>query len=107
MLPSNGGTVNDGTATWFLFPFFDDSDRRRLARTCNDIVRETIAARDRPGFPAGGVAIGHDGGGGVLLLLPDDEDPSRLGDSVYAWYGALEDHVASIADDFLDLPKAP
>jgi hypothetical protein len=41
---SNGGAVavsEDADDFWELFPIFDDSDKKRLKRTCNDVVRET------------------------------------------------------------------
>ncbi len=68
MLADNGGEqfvqlVGD---TFQLFPFFDDSDKKRLKRTCNDIVRETGKARECAGFPPNAVAIGADGGGNYL-----------------------------------------
>ena len=69
MMKSNGGDIETDLDAWQLFPFLDSSDRKRLARTCNDIVRETILARDLPGFPSGAVAIGSNGGGDVCLSL--------------------------------------
>ena len=53
----NGGylTVND--ETWDLYPIWDKSDRKRLKRTCNDIVHETEVCNDCIGFPSKAVAI--------------------------------------------------
>ncbi len=56
----------------------DDSDRKRLSRTANDIVRETEAAREWDEFPADVVAIAGDGSGDALVLLPGS-------DEIYIW----------------------
>ncbi len=58
MCRENGGSVTTDTVAWFLFPIFDDTDRTRLKRTCNDIIRETESACSRPGFPPDALAIG-------------------------------------------------
>ena len=58
MVRSNGGEVATPPDSWVLFPFLDTSDRKRLKRTCNDIVLETRKAREWRGFPGKGVAIG-------------------------------------------------
>lgn len=97
---SNGGTVSSDTDSWKLFPIFDDSDRKRLARTCNDIVRETKSARERPGFPQDALAIGSNGGGDLLIFVA--ETVERYGDSVY-WWGHETDELTKVADDFLEL----
>jgi hypothetical protein len=36
-------------AIWNLHPILDNSDRKRLSRSCNDIVRENRVMRDWPG----------------------------------------------------------
>jgi hypothetical protein len=84
MCRENGGEVAMGTDSWCLYPIFDDSDRKRLKRTCNDIVRETASAREWPDFPPETVAIGDNGGGDKLVLLADPES-DRYGDAVYWW----------------------
>ena len=61
MLKDNGGCVHVRDYVWWLFPIFDESDRKRLKRTCNDIVRESLSSRQRPHFPSNAVAIAHDG----------------------------------------------
>jgi len=52
----NGGEIDTGQEYWRLFPVFDTSDKKRLKRTSNDIVRETISAKDWTGFPEYAVA---------------------------------------------------
>jgi len=99
---NNGGEVAIGDDVWHLFPFKDDADHKRLARSCNDVVRETAKLRDWTGFPAGAVAIATDGGGNALVLLPREDDPTRLGDAVYDWiYDTGE--MTKLADGFDEL----
>ena len=101
MCRDNGGEVTTGTEVWWLYPVFDDSDRKRLTRTCNDILRETESAREWRDFPTLALAIGHNGGGDKLVFLPDPET-DRYGDPVYVW-----DHetgeLNQVADAFEDL----
>ena len=96
----NGGEVLTDGDVWQLHPIFDDSDRTRLKRTCNDLVRETVVARKWPDFPPEAVAIGENGGGDRLILLPADE--GRYGDVVY-WWDHETGEIHQVADDFADL----
>jgi hypothetical protein len=41
MQTDNGGLVVTLPDAWTLYPFFDTSDKKRLKRTSNDLVRET------------------------------------------------------------------
>jgi hypothetical protein len=84
MCRDNGGQVRVGADSFSLYPILDTTDRKRLARTCNDILRETASAREWRGFPAGALAIGHNGAGDKLVLLPAP-DSERFEDSVYWW----------------------
>jgi hypothetical protein len=103
MQRSNGGEVEATNDRWQLFPIFDDSDKTRIKRTCNDIVRETRIAREWPRFPANGVAIASNGGGDNLIFLPN-ESSERLDDTVYWWDHETGLHKA-IADDFAELTR--
>jgi hypothetical protein len=98
MCRENGGEVLVGTDSWELHPILDDSDRKRLNRTCNDIVLETASSREWTGFPSDAVAIGDNGVGDKLILLAEP-GTDRLGNCIYRW-----DHetgeVRKIADDF-------
>ena len=59
MCRDNGGEVGRGTDSWWLHPILDDSDKKRLKRTCNDIVREIASSKEWTGFPPEAVAIGE------------------------------------------------
>src|ERR1051325_6707337 len=71
MCRNNGGELSTDEDDWQLFPFFDTSDRKRIARTTNDIVRETASACSWRGFPPEAVAIATNGTGDKLVFLPN------------------------------------
>ena len=102
MTKLNGGSVNSPTDSWELYPFFDTSDRKRLARTSNDIVRETMYSRKSDHFPSDGVAIGSNGCGDHLILLPQSDAPQFLSHEIY-WWDHETGEVFQVADDFTDL----
>lgn len=102
MLRDNGGSVEAADDTWELYPFFDSSDKKRIARTCNDIVRETRKMRDWPRFPAAAVAIAHNGTADQLILLPKDGAPNELDAAVF-WWDHETGEVRKFADDFAEL----
>ncbi|QDT24786.1 SMI1 / KNR4 family protein [Gimesia panareensis] len=105
MMKANGGEVQTTPDAWVLYPIFDTSDKKRLKRTCNDVVRETESARDWVGFPDEAVAIGSNGCGDQLVLLRDKKSPEVSGDEVFWWdheTGALNMVAARFADLTLD-----
>ena len=102
MVKANGGTLAAPPECWQLYPIFDSSDRTRLKRTCNDVVRETKAARDWPGFPPDAVAIGSNGGGDQLVFVPRVDAPDLLADEVY-WWDHETGELNKIGDDVDDV----
>lgn len=103
MCSENGGEVDTETDHWWLYPIFDDSDRKRLKRTCNDIVRETERMQEWSDFPPDALAIGHNGGGDKLILLADSES-DRYADAVY-WWDHETGEVDEVADAFEELSE--
>lgn len=76
---NNGGYVPDHAGReWQLHPVRDDTDRKRLGRTANDILRETKSAKKWTGFPDDAYAVGADGMGNLLVMLPGSQ-------SLHAW----------------------
>lgn len=73
LLANNGGDVDIAGDDWILFPVRDSSDRKRLARSANNIETETRSAIGWPRFPAGAFAIGSNGSGNLLVILPGSE----------------------------------
>lgn len=99
MARSNGGEVEALQDSWQLHPIADTSDRKRLARTVNHVVRETLAMLEWPGFPRNAVAIATNGTGDQLVLLREGEN---LRETIYYWShetGAIE----SVASNFAEL----
>jgi hypothetical protein len=85
MIKLNGGEIDTEEDLWQLHPFFDTSDKTRLKRTANDIVRETAAAKSWTGFPDGAVVIASGQCGDLAVLFPDESDQKALKDVVYCW----------------------
>ena len=81
----NGGYIKINDETWDLYPIWDKSDRKRLKRTCNDIVHETEVCHDCYGFPSKGIAIADNGCGDQLILLPESQESNKLVETVYYW----------------------
>lgn len=84
MKEHNGGNVRVLDDVWILQPFLDTSDKKRMARTSNDIVRETKSFREMEWFPQEGVVLASLDGN-CLLLLPE-EGSDQLRDEVFVWY---------------------
>jgi hypothetical protein len=105
MMKQNGGVVAN---EWELYPFRDTSDRKRLSRTSNDIVRETAAAREYAPqtFPTNAIAIGTNGAGDQLVFLRDSSVPAMLVSGVY-WWKHDTGEIQLLADDFADLLSVP
>lgn len=104
MMADNGGAVETSSDVWDLHPFFDTSDKQRVKRTCNDIVRETASSKEWFGFPVNAVAIGANGCGDRLVLLPG-VNGSALRDEVFCWDHELGE-LEKVADDFTELELA-
>lgn len=85
MRSQNSGSVEGDSDSWELYPFFDTSNKKRVSRTCNDIVPETDVAKEWDLFPSDATAIGSNGSGDQLVFLRKEDDPSKLGDAVYRW----------------------
>lgn len=81
----NGGEATTEEDNWFLIPFFDKTDNKRISRTANHIVKETIEAKKWDSFPQNGVVIADNGSGDHLILLPDTNEQKKLKEEIYEW----------------------
>jgi hypothetical protein len=101
MMKGNGGTVDAEGDAWHLYPILDTSDRKRLKRSCSDILYETRCMRDWQGWPQNALAIASNGTSDQLVLLKEGRqyDPS-----VYVW---LHDtgELVEVAEVFSDLER--
>lgn len=99
MMRENGGEVDAADDTWTLNPVLDASDRKRLARTCNDILRETEQSKKWRGWPANALCIGNNGAGDHLVFLLDS---GTIGPSVFVWRHEIAE-LQKVAEDFTEL----
>jgi hypothetical protein len=101
MMKGNGGAVLADGDVWHLYPILDTSDRKRLKRSCNDILHETGFMRDWRGWPENALAIASNGTSDRLVLLKEGRqyDPA-----VHMW---LHDtgELAAVAEVFSDLER--
>ena len=76
----NGGQIDDANeGYWFLYPVYDDSDRRRIGRSANHVVKETERRRSwADGFPQDAIVVAEDQEGNAIVLLSGD-------DNFYIW----------------------
>lgn len=81
----NGGHITINEETWDLYPIWDKSNKKRIKRTCNDIVHETEVCNDCFGFPPEAVAIASNGCGDQLILLPEEKGSKKMQDIIYCW----------------------
>ena len=88
----NGGEVEVGGDHWWLIPFLDTTDRKRIARTCNDIAKETAQMREWGRFPRDAFVIAQNGGGDYLIILPEAEGSTQLGETIYFWDHETGEH---------------
>ncbi len=70
----NGGQIEAAGNSWQLFPVFDSSDRKRMTRTANHIIRETQAARTWTDFPQDAIATAENGGCDFLILQSGSDE---------------------------------
>lgn len=101
MMRRNGGGIEIDGEDWELYPVRDGSDRKRIARTCNDILSETAACGEWRGFPAGALAIAGNESGDQLVFLREGE---TYGAAPARWRHETGELVI-LAADFGNLPS--
>ena len=86
---------------WELFPLKDASNRKKLARTAYDILKETESALNWPNFPKDSIVIANNGMGDLLFLKKDEKN---FEDTIYAfWHETGE--VKRFAESFDELER--
>jgi hypothetical protein len=101
MRSSNGGEVRACGDVWQLYPILDTSDRKRLKRSCNDILYETRFMRDWGGWPENALAIADNGTSDRLVLLKKGR---QFGPTIYVWLHDTRE-LAAVAEVFSDLER--
>ncbi len=100
MMKSNGGGVEVSDDYFGLHPFYDTSDKKRIKRTCNSIVKETNMARSHYRLPDNLVVIGDNGGGDVLVFKVKTN--GKIDSTVY-WFNHETEEIVFAANDFGEL----
>ena len=101
MKQKNGGAFNALDDHWYLFPFFDTSDKKRSKRTSNHIIRETTSARESLDFPVDAIAIAENNTGDILFFRRS-KNGIDLNPEVYL-YNHEGGSVLRVTDDFGEL----
>jgi hypothetical protein len=99
MLRANGGELEVQEDSWLQYPIADTSDRKRLSRSANHIIKETEVCRRWPRFPGNAVAIAGNGAGDHLVFV---KQGASFEPAVYLWSheaGSLE----KVVNDFAEL----
>lgn len=73
MMKVNGSEVNISEYEFELYPFLDNSTRKRISRTNKHIGVETKKAREWRSFLKNRIAVGGDGFGNQLILIHDGD----------------------------------
>lgn len=102
MLRQNGGELEVEDDVWQQYPIADTSDRKRLSRTANHILKETESCRGWRFFPPGALAIAGNGSGDQLLFLRQGE---AFSPAVHHW-SHDSGQLQQLATDF-SLLQAP
>jgi hypothetical protein len=76
LILENGGEIRAAREIWTLYPVWDATNRKTMARTANHIVRENESLRNDWAdiLPTGVIAIADNGGGDLLVVRPDEDD---------------------------------
>lgn len=101
MIAANRGEVSSHLDDWYLYPIMDSTDRKRLARTCNDVVAETMRLAEWERFPREALAIANNGAGEQLLFLRLND---RFQSAVYCW-SHESGELTEVAEDFAQLER--
>ena len=76
LIVDNGGEINAMGESWLLFPVWDPTNRKTMARTADHVVRENEALRRewKDALPPGYLTVAENGGGDYLVLAPGRDD---------------------------------
>ena len=74
LLRSDGGEIEVAGDTWTLHPVRDPTDRKRMVRTINHIVRQTQQARAWHNFPPGAICIATNAYGDHLIVRAGSDE---------------------------------
>jgi antitoxin component of MazEF toxin-antitoxin module len=83
MVINNGGDITVRKENWQLIPFKNNTTRKTLIRTCNDIISELKSIRQWENFPENAIPFASNECGDYLVFLNNNN--TSLDDMVYHW----------------------
>ena len=98
---SNGGEFSTEEDDWELYKIRDSSDPKRVSRSMNDIVSNTLACRQWKGFPENAIAIASNGCGDQLVFIAQN---GICESTVYIWYHE-SGQIDIFCKNFIELSK--
>lgn len=98
----NGGELATDEEDWFLIPFLNKADNKRISRTANHIIRETNEAKNCGNFPQNGIVIADNNSGDHLILLPEEGNSKKLKNEIYQWLHETGE-VTEVAKDISEM----
>ncbi|WP_348944247.1 SMI1/KNR4 family protein [Chitinibacter sp. FCG-7] len=102
MQKENGGSIKVSGDIWQQYPIADTSERKRLVRSCNHIIKETAFYRDCGFFPEHAIAIASNGCGDQLVFIHTDNEDNEFLPAVYIW-AHESGELDMVADDFSNI----
>ncbi|HAI97274.1 MAG: SMI1/KNR4 family protein [Cycloclasticus sp.] len=98
MKSENGGEAQTKEDDWEFYPIKDTSDRKRVSRTCNHIIKETDSYKGFRNFPENALAIASNGLGDQMVFIIES---GQYQSTVYLWLhetGELQELAASFSE---------
>lgn len=93
----NGGSIICGKEEWELYPIADLTDKQSIAKTFNNVQKETENSKEWNLFPQAAITVGENGSGDKLVLLPNSS-------VVYMWFHETGELI-TLADSFGDVER--
>ncbi|MFC3151919.1 SMI1/KNR4 family protein [Litoribrevibacter euphylliae] len=94
----NGGEVQTEEHDWELYPIKDTSDRKRISRTCNHIIKETESCKGFGNFLENALSIAGNGLGDQMVFI---KESGEYQSTLYLWLhetGELQVLAASFSE---------
>ena len=98
---NNGGEASTEEDDWVFYPIKDTSDKKRISRTCNHIIRETQSCFGFGNFPDNAVTIASNGLGDQMVFLKQSNSFLNV---VYIWLHETGE-LQELASTFNEIKK--
>ena len=101
MIQSNGGSVEADDDVWELFPIRDQSTKKHMSRTCNDVLYETKQAQGWKTFHENAYALANNGTGDLLVMFRKGKE---FENEIFHW-GHEDGSLILVANDLSELKR--